>query len=159
MELINNNTNFKLTNLKFTKCHFMSGRIYDGCPIKTSIEIKVNNYNLQTNKDDATLCIVHTYFLGTEEQTDFQQYELENSGNIIKSLEQIDFKNLKNNYFSNDPLQRFSHWELEYNYYFKITGTFDNEIDEIKEVKKILNFEQIEKQELEKVDAKLKNKS
>lgn len=157
MELINNNTNFKLTNLKFTKYHFMSGEIYDGCPIKTSIEIKVNDYNLQTNKDDATLCIVHTYFLGTEEQTNFQQYELENSGNIIKSLEQIDFKNLKNNYFSNDPLQRFSHWELEYNYYFKITGTFDNEIDEIKEVKKILNFEQIEKQELEKVDAKFKN--
>lgn len=62
MELINNNTNFKLTNLKFTKYHFMSGEIYDGCPIKTSIEIKVNNYNLQTNKDDATLCIVHTYF-------------------------------------------------------------------------------------------------
>lgn len=31
-------------------------------------------------------------FLGTEEQTNFQQYELENSGNIIKSLEQIDFK-------------------------------------------------------------------
>lgn len=158
MELINNNnTNFKLTNLKFTKYHFMSGEIYNGCPIKTSVEIKFDNYNLQTNKDVATLCIVHTYFLGTEEQTNFQQYELENSENIIKSLEQIDFKNLKNNYFSNDPSQRFSHWELEYNNYFKIPGTFDNEIDEIKEIKKILNFEQIEKQELEKVDAKFKN--
>lgn len=159
MELINNNTNFKLTNLKFTKYHFMSGEVYNGCPIKTSIEIKFDNYNLSTNKEITTKCIEHTYMLehNFEKQTNFQQYELENSENIIKSLEQIDFKNLKNNYFSNDSFHRHSHWELEYNNYFKIVGTFDNEIDEIKEIKRILDFEQIERQELEKVEEKIKN--
>jgi len=159
MELINNNTNFKLTNLKFTKYHFMSGEVYNGCPIKTSIEIKFDNYNLSTNKEITTKCIVHTYMLehNFEKQTNFHQYELENSENIIKSLEQIDFKNLKNNYFSNDSFHRHSHWELEYNDYFKIVGTFDNEIDEIKEIKRILDFEQIERQELEKVEEKIKN--
>ena len=159
MELINNNTNFKLTNLKFTKYHFMSGEVYNGCPIKTSIEIKFDNYNLSTNKEITTKCIEHTYMLehNFEKQTNFQQYELENSENIIKSLEQIDFKNLKNNYFSNDSFHRHSHWELEYNNYFKIVGTFDNEIDEIKKIKRILDFEQIERQELEKVEEKIKN--
>lgn len=92
-----------------------------------------------------------------EKQTNFQQYELENSENIIKSLEQIDLKNLKNNYFSNDSFHIHSHWELEYNNYFKIVGTFDNEIYEIKEIKRILDFEQIERQELEKVEEKIKN--
>ena len=114
MELINNNTNFKLTNLKFTKYHFMSGEVYNGCPIKTSIEIKLDNYNLSTNKEITTKCIEHTYMLehNFEEKTNFQQYELENSDNIIKSLEQINFENLKNNYFSNDSFHRYSFVEI-----------------------------------------------
>lgn len=150
---------FKLTSLKYTKYHFMSGEIYDGCPISTSIEIKIGPQDIQANKRIYTKIITHTYMLedNFEKKSNVQNYELENSENIMASLEKIDLKNLKNNYFSDDPKKQFSHWELEYNNYFKISGTFDNEIDEIKEIKTILDFEQIERNELEKVKEMLRN--
>ncbi len=158
MEVINNNIEFKITNLKYTKYYFSSGELYNGCPIKTSVEIKFDSYNLKTNKSVATKYITHTYLENHfGEQVNYQEYELENSESIRNLLEQIDLKNLKNNYFSDNRLQQFSHWELEYNNYFKISGTFDNEIYEIIEIKRILEFDQIEKQELEKVAKKFKN--
>ena len=75
---ISHRESFKLSQLKYTKYHWMSGEIVNGCPITTSIEIKPE-------------------MLGNN-----------------------DLRVLRNNYFSDDEIQWYSHWELEYNYYFKI---------------------------------------
>lgn len=80
---ISHRESFKLSQLKYTKYHWMSGEIVNGCPITTSIEIKPE-------------------MLGNN-----------------------DLRVLRNNYFSDDEIQWYSHWELEYNYYFKISGTFE----------------------------------
>lgn len=80
---ISHRESFKLSQLKYTKYHWMSGENVNGCPITTSIEIKPE-------------------MLGNN-----------------------DLRVLRNNYFSDDEIQWYSHWELEYNYYFKISGTFE----------------------------------
>ena len=72
----------------------------------------------------------------------------------MKTLENNDLRNLKNNYFSDDKIESYSHWEVEYNYYFKIAGTFDLEPDEIKEVVNVLNCNKIIEEELLKVEKK-----
>ena len=56
------------------------------------------------------------------------------------------------------PPHNYSHWELSYNYYFKIAGTYDQEIPEFKRISEILNFEAIMKQEQEKIKEKINNK-
>ena len=76
---------------------------------------------------------------------------------MLKFLENNDLRNLKNNYFSDDKVQRNPHWELEYNNYFKISGTFDQEPKEIKKVISILNCENIINEALKKVEMLIKN--
>ncbi len=139
---------FKLSQLKYTKYHWMSGEIVDGCPITTSIEIKPE---MLENKWKVN--IIHKYMMEDdyEEKTINKQYELPNQETILEILENNDLRDLKNNYFSNDKIQRYSHWELEYNNYFKISGTFDNEPEQVKKIISILNCENIINEALEKV--------
>lgn len=154
--IINNIPNrepFKLSQLKYTKHHWMSGEIVDGCPITTSIEIKPE---MLENKWKVN--IIHKYMLedGHEEKAINKQYDLPSQETILEILENNDLRDLKNNYFSDDKIQRYSHWELEYNYYFKISGTFDNEPDEVKKVISVLNCENIINDALKKVDEIIK---
>lgn len=154
--IINNIPNrepFKLSQLKYTKHHWMSGAIVDGCPITTSIEIKPE---MLDNKWRVN--IIHKYMLedSHEEKAINKQYDLPSQETILEILENNDLRDLKNNYFSDDKIQRYSHWELEYNYYFKISGTFDNEPDEVKKVISVLNCENIINEALSKVDEEIK---
>lgn len=154
--IINNIPNrepFKLSQLKYTKHHWMSGEIVNGCPITTSIEIKPE---MLGNKWKVN--IIHNYMLedNHEEKAINKQYDLPSQETILEILENNDLRDLKNNYFSDDKIQRYSHWELEYNYYFKISGTFDNEPDEVKKVVSVLNFENIINEALSKVDEEIK---
>lgn len=154
--IINNIPNrepFKLSQLKYTKHHWMSGEIVNGCPITTSIEIKPE---MLGNKWKVN--IIHKYMLedNHEEKAINKQYDLPSQETILEILENNDLRDLKNNYFSDDKIQRYSHWELEYNYYFKISGTFDNEPDEVKKVVSVLNFENIINEALSKVDEEIK---
>ena len=55
-----------------------------------------------------------------EEKVISKQYDLQNEKAILEILGKEDLRDLKNNYFSDDKVQKYSHWELEYNYYFKI---------------------------------------
>lgn len=150
---IHNREPFKLSQLKYTNHHWMSGEIVDGCPITTSIEIKPE---MLDNKWRVN--IIHKYMLedGHEEKAINKQYDLPSQETILEILENNDLRDLKNNYFSDDKIQRYSHWELEYNYYFKISGTFDNEPDEVKKVISVLNCENIINEALSKVDEEIK---
>lgn len=153
---INSSSNrepFKLSQLKYTKHHWMSGEIVNGCPITTSIEIKPE---MLGNKWKVS--IIHKYMLedNYEEKIINKQYDLPDEKAILEILEKEDLRDLKNNYFSDDKIQRYSHWELEYNYYFKISGTFDNEPDEVKKVVSVLNCENIINDALKKVDEIIK---
>lgn len=126
----------------------MSGEIVNGCPITTSIEIKPEMLS-----NNWKVIILHTYMMENnyEERTIKKEYNLPSQDVILEILKENDLRNLKNNYFSNDKTQRFSHWELEYNNYFKISGTFDQEPKEIKKVISTLNCENIINEALEKV--------
>lgn len=144
---------FKLSQLKYTKHHWMSGEIVNGCPITTSIEIKPEMLSNKWKVD-----IVHKYMLedNHEKKVINKQYDLPNEKAILGILEKEDLRDLKNNYFSDDKIQKYSHWELEYNYYFKISGTFDQEPKEVKKVVSVLNCENIINEALKKVDEIIK---
>lgn len=148
-----NRETFKLSQLKYTKHHWMSGEIVNGCPITTSIEIKPEMLSNKWKVD-----IVHKYMLedNHEKKVINKQYDLPNEKAILGILEKEDLRDLKNNYFSDDKIQKYSHWELEYNYYFKISGTFDQEPKEVKKVVSVLNCENIINEALKKVDEIIK---
>ena len=67
--------------------------------------------------------VSHTYLSleNDREQTiDTYEEELENSYDLTKNLESCDLRDLKNNYFTEENPERFTHWELTYNNYFKM---------------------------------------
>lgn len=148
IDVVSSREPFELSQLKYTKYHWMSGEIVNGCPITTSIEIKPEMLS-----NNWKVIILHTYMMENnyEERTIKKEYNLPSQDVILEILKENDLRNLKNNYFSNDKTQRFSHWELEYNNYFKISGTFDQEPKEIKKVISTLNCENIINEALEKV--------
>ena len=148
IDVVSSREPFELSQLKYTKYHWMSGEIVNGCPITTSIEIKPEMLS-----NNWKVIILHTYMMENnyEERTIKKEYNLPSQDVILEILKENDLRNLKNNYFSNDKTQRFSHWELEYNNYFKISGTFDQEPKGIKKVISTLNCENIINEALEKV--------
>ena len=140
---------FKLAQLKLEHFYFNSGDIDDGMPVSTSIEL-VNKYNFEEKKEKWQKTISHTYInLGNESNEETNTYEevLENE-EIIKELEKYDLRDLNNNYFTEEAPEKYSYWTLSYNYKFKIVGTYDQEIDEFKNIKNILGFEEIIKEKI-----------
>ncbi len=144
-----NREKFKLSQLKYTKYHWMSGEVVNGCPITTSIEIVPEMLGEKWKVN-----VIHKYMLENnyEVKTINKQYDLQNQKTKLEILENNDLRDLKNNYFSDDKIEGYTHWELEYNYYFKISGTFDQEPKEIKKVESILNCENIINEALAEVD-------
>ena len=147
---------FELKQLKLTFHHFSSGDLYKGMPLATSVELK-NEYNFEKREEYWVKVVSHTYVSLEESHKDSTDtYEEKIDGNIIKELETYDLRNLKNNYFTDRNPERFTHWEIEYNYYFKIVGTYDQELEEIKKISEILNFKQIIEEETNKIKEKVK---
>lgn len=129
----------KIYNLKLVHHYYDSGDNTSNYPIEVSIEL-VSNYKnefLEWKK-----LITHTNFNINEEETHIKEESL-NDLNIIKEIESMNLKDLKNNYYTNQAPENFSYWEIQYNYNFKIVGTYDNEIYEYKRISELLNFTSI----------------
>ena len=152
-----NNDKLKLTYIKFTHHYGNMGLITDGDPLSTSVELIMDRDNTG-ERIIWKKVIAHTYILekNFERKINTHEEELQNPENIINLLEEFDLPSLKNNYFTDENPIRYSYWELEYNKYFKIVGTYDNEIDEIKKIKEIINFNEIKSNELKKVKGQIK---
>ncbi len=144
---------FKLTQLKIEHFYFNSGERYSGAPVSTSIELK-SRYDYEKNKNVWDKTISHSYFgpLASEKLfTNTYSEELADFDEIINKIEENDLRKLGNNYFTEDAPERFSHFEVTYNYYFKIVGTYDHEFIEFTNVANLLNFKEIIENETNKV--------
>ena len=150
-------TKFELIQLKLEHYHWNSGDINVGMPISTSIELTCE-YNFEKEKLDWKETISHTYLSLDnyhEKNTDIYTKEIDNFDNLIKEIEKIDLRDLKNNYFTDKNPDKFTHWELSYNNYFKIVGTYDQEIEEFKQISDILEFKKIIEEETNKIHDKI----
>lgn len=126
----------QINQIKYTYYHFMSGEIYLGCPISTSVEIVIKDNSVYKVEE-------HTYFCkeGThEKKTIIHEEKLEND-TVLKELSCIDFQQFKKDYTNNDAYI-FSRWSLEYNNEFQILGTEDQMPKDMEKILNILQFQQ-----------------
>ena len=72
-----------------------------------------------------------------------------------QKLEKYNLKDYKNNYYTQDPEENSEYWQIEYNDKFKITGTYDSQIDILILLINFLDFSKIKKFESEKIKMKL----
>lgn len=143
---------YKLYNIMFIHYYFNSGDIEVGNPIFTSVELK-SNYNYEMQKLEWNKIIKHSYYgyndnfesIINEREEKLSDFEL------ITELENIDLRDYKNNYFTDSDTDRFTHWEIHYNDYFSIVGTYDQEFKEVNKIKEILDVKNIIQEEIEKV--------
>lgn len=150
---------FELIQLKLEHYHWNSGDIDVGMPVRTSVELTCE-YNMEKEKLEWNKTIAHTYVsLDNYKETTTDSYtkKIDNPDTLIKALETFDLRNLKNNYFTDKNPNRFTHWELIYNNYFKIVGTYDQEIEEFTKISDILEFRKVIEEETKKVREKLEN--
>jgi hypothetical protein len=145
---------FKLTQLKLNHYYWNSGEIDNEKAINTSVEL-ISRYNIDTDKLEWKKIISHTYISSNEKETT-DTYEEDINEEIIKEIEKYDLRDLKNNYFTEETPEKFTYWEITYNNNFKIVGTYDQEIDEFINIKRILDFNKIMKEEIVKIQNKLK---
>ena len=129
---------FELKQIKLSHYHFNNGNYSKGMPIITSLELLLDN-------DKTIKKISHEYIYDEINRlTKINSYEeIINNTSIFKSLELYDLKNLKNNYYTDYGIEKLSHYEINYNYMFKIVGTYDNEINEYKDICDILGFKEL----------------
>ena len=150
---------FEINQLKIEHFYWDYDNIDVGAPVSTSVEL-ICNYNYEEEILEWNKIISHTYLSIDNDSnytTDTYQEKIENPDKLIKKIEKYDLRDLKNNYFTEEEPERFTHWELTYNNYFKIVGTYDQDIKEFKEISKLLNFKGIIKEEVNKIQEKLKN--
>lgn len=150
---------FEINQLKVEHFHWNSGDIDVGMPVTTSIELTCN-YNFEKEKLEWKKTVSHTYLSlenDREQTTDTYDEEIENPNDLIKEIEKNDLRELKNNYFTEENPERFTHWELTYNNYFKIVGTYDQNIVEFEKIIDILNLKKVIDNEVKKVQDKLGN--
>lgn len=142
---------YKIRQIKYTKYHFMSGKIYLGCPIITFVEIK-KEFDFTSKKEIIKKIVTHKYYCDENSYKVKENIteEILAEQSILEKVADVNLVDLRNNYFTDKNPERFSHWEIEYNNRFKIVGTFDQELDEVKMIKELLDFENIEKVELDK---------
>lgn len=130
---------FKITELKLE--HYWNYDIDEGMPIKTSVEL-TSKLNFETDKLDWKKIISHTYKdLENNDVTDTYEELVDDS--IISEIEKYDLRDLNNNYYNDSTPESYTHWELTYNNYFKIVGTYDLEIEEVTRIKRLLDFKRI----------------
>ena len=147
---------FKITQLKLEYSHWNFGNPDIGMPITTSVELTCN-YNYEKEKLEWKKTISHTYlsFKDIKEYTtDIYEEELNNPDELIKKIETYDLRELKNNYFTEEEHENYTHWELSYNNYFKIAGTVDQSISEYEGISDLLEFKTIIEKKKKKVQEK-----
>lgn len=147
---------FKINQLKLEHFHWNFGELDVGMPITTSIELTCN-YSFEKEKLEWKKIISHTYLSLKKDKkytTDKYEEEIGNPDELLKKIENYDLRELKNNYFTEENPERFTHWELTYNHYFKIVGTYDQSIFEFEKISELLQFKMIINQEIRKIQAK-----
>lgn len=148
---------FKLNQLKLEHHHWSSGDIDIGMPITTSIELSCK-YDFELEKIEWYKTIKHTY-ISLEDYKKYSKDEytekIDNPDMLTRELEKYDLREYKNNYFTETNPENFSHWELSYNYYFKISGTYDQEIEVFTKISSLLDFKKIISEELKKIQNKI----
>lgn len=147
---MNTKPNFKLNQLKLIHYHLDASDITAGGPIKTSIELKSDYENEILYW---TRTISHTYYAleSLEKKTDTYTENLENIESLIQQLEQNDLRELKNNYFTEEGIESYSHWEVIYNNFFHVVGTYDQEPELISNLNRLLDFRKIINNETKKI--------
>lgn len=119
---------FELKQIKITN-NFESDKDYNsGSIVSNSIEI-INN----------KMIITITYINNDLNKTTYT-IEKEISIDIINKLEEIDLRDINNNYVYLDD---GNYWSIEYNNIFKICGDFVNTIDEYNKIIKIIDYKNI----------------
>ena len=144
---------FKMKQIMLEHFYFNSGDIEAGMPISTSLELKCN-YDFASKSLLWKKIVVHNYISledGQSLSTDSYEEDINNGDELIKTMETYDLRELNNNYFSEEGLERFTHWEITYNKLFKIVGTYDNEISEYTFLSDTLNFKKIRDLEIKKI--------
>lgn len=147
---------FKINQLKLEHFHWNFGELDVGMPITTSIELTCN-YSFEKEKLEWKKIISHTYLSLKKDKkytTDKYEEEIDNPDESLKKIENYDLRELKNNYFTEENPERFTHRELTYNHYFKIVGTYDQSIFEFEKISELLQFKMIINQEIRKIQAK-----
>lgn len=122
-----------------------------GMPICTSIELKYDN------NDKLIKEVKHLYYgLNDLVNPIIEEYKEEyNDENIFDKIKKYDLRKLNNNYFTDKEPERYERWEINYNDYFYIVGTFDQVISEYEEISNLLEFETIRNEIISKVNNKL----
>ena len=143
--LIDKSTNNEtISQIKLTHHNRMMGKIADGMPICTSVEI-ARGYDPRVRMMLWFKTVEHTYYSldgNHQHTTNIIRTAVDNSDELLGKLTKINFKDLKNNYFTDAAPHKYSWWELNYNHCFYVVGTYDNLIDEIKAVSDVLGFGQ-----------------
>lgn len=122
----------------------MMGRIADGMPICTSVEMS-REYDPRARMALWFKTVEHTYYSldgNHQHTTNASRTAIDNSDELLEKLAKVNFKDLKNNYFTDAAPHKYSWWELNYDHRFYVVGTYDNLIDEIKAVSDVLDFGQ-----------------
>jgi hypothetical protein len=163
MELINEKvkeqadiTPFEINNIKIVHHHFNMGDIDLGEPIETSLEL-ISKYDFERQKVVWTKVISHTYYSqtgGNDNATDSFSFELNDCDLLISELEKLDLRHLRNNYFTAIKPEMFTHWEICYNNHFKVVGTYDKEIVELKKLSDLFDFKNVIREECKKINKK-----
>lgn len=151
---------FKLEQIKVEHFYFNADDKEAGMPISTSVELK-SDYNFELQKLEWKKVIVHKYFSLNDSITvsiNSHEEKCDDSEKLIKELEKYDLRELKNNYFNNDDSERFIHWEITYNNYFRIVGTYDNEIEELEKLSEILDLKNIMQKEKDNIKNMMEDK-
>ena len=142
---------FKLKEIKLSHCHFNNGNYSKGMPILTTLELILEDNHIVKN-------VYHEFVFDEEKKiTKKNTYqEIINDISLFNSLNIYNLKELKNNYYTDYGIEKLSHYELSYNYMFKIVGTYDNEIDEFKDICDILGFKELINDEIIKAKNMMK---
>lgn len=144
---------FHLSELKLEHFYYCD-EVECGMPISTSILLEKKYYD--SDHFEWIKTISHQYIsfdCYKNSITDLSSSSL--STNIVQKLEEIDLRDLKNYYFTDQVPEKLTRWELTYNKYFKIVGTYDQIVSEIRTIFSLLDFESILKDEVSKIQNKM----
>lgn len=130
-------------SVKLTKYYLSNSNIEEGTPISTSVQI-VKGYDKVNKKELGNKIIKHLYYSGEhlEVKEKIIVDEINNYKEIMNKLDNLNLNKLKNNYYNDKCPECLEHWELEYDM-FRIVGTYDNYIEELKMVEDVLDFSNI----------------
>ncbi len=130
-------------SVKLTKYYSSDVEIKEGTPILTSVQI-VKGYDKVSKIELGNKIIKHLYYIGEqlEVKEKINVYEIDNYQEVMKKTLSLNLNNLKNNYYTDKCPECLEHWELEYDM-FKIVGTYNNYIEELKKLEDILDFSNI----------------